>query len=304
MRNQLSQLNKELETLSQTDSLTQTYNRRAFDDIAQKYWRAATRRHSPTSVLMLDVDHFKLFNDTYGHPAGDTCLVQVSAAIKNSLQRPEDTLGRYGGEEFVVLLPDTDLDGAEKVAEIMRYNVEALNLEHSKSSTTNVVSVSIGGATCSHTTGRTLEGLIKQADQALYRSKQTGRNRVTIEDIRSHKTLLIVDDDPIALEIINGLLREHCNIVTADDGVECLEIAANIYPDLILLDIHMAGMDGASACQKLKENPRTASIPVIFMSSDSREEQLQLGKKVGANDCVQKPLDGSMLLNKINRYLL
>ena len=106
MRDQLSQLNDKLEKLSQTDSLTEVYNRRAFDEIAQKQWRVATRRHCPISVLMLDVDHFKLYNDHYGHPAGDTCLVKVSAAMTASLQRPEDTLGRYGGEEFVVILPE------------------------------------------------------------------------------------------------------------------------------------------------------------------------------------------------------
>ena len=88
----------------------------------------------------------------------------------------------------------------------MRRNIEELCLEHHKSSTADVVSVSIGGATCSHTTGRSLEGLIKQADQALYKSKQAGRNRVTVEDIRSHKTVLIVDDDQLTLEMISGLL--------------------------------------------------------------------------------------------------
>lgn len=304
MRNQLNALNATLEKLSQTDSLTQIYNRRAFIEIADKYWRAATRRHSPISLLMLDVDHFKLYNDTYGHPAGDSCLVGVSAAMTASLQRPEDTLGRYGGEEFVVILPDTDRAGAELVAEAIRSNVEALQIEHSKSSTAEVITVSIGGATCSHTTGRSIEGLIKQADQALYKSKLTGRNKATIEDIRSHKTVLIVDDDPATLALISELLREHCNIVTADDGKECLDIARNIYPDLILLDIHMSGMDGDEACRSLKDNLRTASIPVIFMSSDQRSEQLKLGKKAGANDCIEKPLDETALLNKINRYLL
>jgi diguanylate cyclase (GGDEF)-like protein len=304
MRDQLKHLNDELEKLSQIDSLTQVYNRRAFDDLAQKHWKIATRRHTSVSVLMLDVDHFKLYNDHYGHPAGDSCLVRASAAMQESLKRPEDALGRYGGEEFIVILPDTDRAGAELVADKMRKSIEDLQIEHSHSSTAEVVTVSIGGATCNHTTGRTFAGLIKQADQALYKSKKSGRNKITVEDIRSHKTILVVDDDPITLSLISDLLREHCNIVTADDGEECLDITRNIYPDLVLLDIHMLGMDGAEACRQLKDNPRTASIPVVFMSADSRDAQLKLGKEVGANDCIEKPLDETTLLNKINRYLL
>ena len=303
MRDTLSQLNDKLEKLSQTDSLTQVYNRRAFDDIAQKQWRVATRRHSSISVLMLDVDHFKLYNDHYGHPAGDSCLVQVSAAIKSSLLRPEDTLGRYGGEEFIVILPETDRQGAERVASTIRRNIEELRIEHNNSSTADVVSISIGGATCSNTTGSSLEGLIKQADQALYKSKQAGRNRVTVEGTGSHKTILIVDDDKITLEIITELLRVHCNIVTADDGQKCLDIARNIRPDLILLDVHMLGMTGDEACRQLKGTPRTASIPVIFISADDRSTQLKLAKQVGANGCMQKPLNEDTLLNKVNHYL-
>jgi|TARA_B110000116_G_scaffold204289_1_gene179368 diguanylate cyclase (GGDEF)-like protein len=304
MRNKLSQLNNELEKLSQTDSLTQVYNRRAFDDIAQKYWLVATRRHSSISVLMLDVDHFKLYNDHYGHPAGDNCLVQVSAAMKASLLRPEDTLGRYGGEEFIVILPDTDRQGAEQLAATIRRNTEELQIEHKGSPTAAVVSISIGGATCSNTMDSSLEGLIKQADQALYKSKQAGRNRVTTEDACAHKTVLIVDDDQLSLEIVTDLLREHCNIVTADDGQECLDIARNILPDLILLDIHMLGMTGNEACRQLKGTPRTASIPVIFISSEDHNTQIKLVKAVGANDCMQKPLDADALLDKVSRYLL
>ena len=193
MRDKLSQLNDELEKLSQTDSLTQVYNRRAFDNIAQKNWLVAARRHSSISVLMLDVDHFKLYNDHYGHPAGDNCLVQVSAAMRNSLLRPEDALGRYGGEEFIVILPDTDRHGAEQLASTICHNIEALQIEHKRSSTSAVVSISVGGATCNNTMDSSLEELIKLADQALYKSKQTGRNRVTVEDMRAPKTLLIVD---------------------------------------------------------------------------------------------------------------
>ena len=117
-------------------------------------------------------------------------------------------------------------------------------------------------------------------------------------------TVLIVDDDQLSLEIVTDLLREHCNIVTADDGQECLDIARNILPDLILLDIHMLGMTGNEACRQLKGTPRTASIPVIFISSEDHNTQIKLVKAVGANDCMQKPLDADALLDKVSRYLL
>ncbi|WP_286876163.1 diguanylate cyclase, partial [Marinimicrobium sp. UBA4509] len=111
MRDQLNQLNAELEALSQLDSLTQILNRRTFNDQANQHWRLAVRHQTPTSVLMIDVDHFKPYNDHYGHPAGDRCLKQITQAIKGCLQRPSDLLGRYGGEEFIALLPETDLAG-------------------------------------------------------------------------------------------------------------------------------------------------------------------------------------------------
>lgn len=304
MRDQLSKLNDELETLSQLDSLTQIYNRRTFNTLARKHWQTANRRQEPITALMLDVDHFKLFNDHYGHPAGDACLQQVAGAIKGALRRPEDILGRYGGEEFIVVLPETDELGAAKVGENIRRAVETLKLSHERSSTSQYVTVSVGGASSLHTTGRTLDDLTKQADQALYKSKETGRNRVTIEDIKPHKTVLIVDDDHITLELLQVLLGDHCNIITADNGAECLDIAQDIFPDLILLDIHMPGIDGVEVCKQLKNNTQTSVIPVIFMSVDDRATQVKIGRQAGVNDCIEKPIDENRLLAKVNRFLL
>src|SRR5690606_10868379 len=117
MRDQLNKLNAELEALSQLDGLTQTLNRRSFNHQAEQQWLLAQRQQSSTSALMIDVDHFKPYNDHYGHPAGDRVLREISDAIRGCLHRPYDLLGRYGGEEFVVLLPDTDISGATQVSQ-------------------------------------------------------------------------------------------------------------------------------------------------------------------------------------------
>src|SRR5690606_175176 len=176
MRDQLNQLNAELEALSQLDSLTQIYNRRTFNELAQQQWLVAARQQQPISALMIDVDHFKLFNDHYGHPAGDACLKKITQAIKNCLHRPLDILGRYGGEEFIVLLPETDSIGAFQVAGTITRAVEAMAVRHEVSPTCNVATVSIGGATCTRSAGHSLEDLIKSADRALYKAKHSGRN--------------------------------------------------------------------------------------------------------------------------------
>lgn len=303
MRNQLNQLNKDLEQLSQLDSLTQIFNRRTFTERARQYWQQANRQQRAMSALMIDVDHFKLYNDHYGHPAGDSCLRKVTKAIEGALQRPSDLLGRYGGEEFIVLLPETDLRGAQKVADNINNNVERLRLDHSVSPTAPFITVSIGGATCAHTTGLTLEELIKNADQQLYKAKHSNRNCNQVDEVRTHKTILIADDDSSVLQLLSSLLKQHCNIVTADGGDECLSIAQRISPDLILLDIHMPDMSGIDVCKTLKQHSSTAAIPVILMSTDPKSEQVKAGKAVGANDAIEKPIDETRLLGKVSHLL-
>jgi diguanylate cyclase (GGDEF)-like protein len=304
MRRELRQLNKELENLSQRDSLTQLYNRRTFEDLAQRQWQQANRTQKPISLLMLDIDHFKLYNDHYGHPAGDRCLVKAAQAIQSALKRPIDILARYGGEEFIVLLPETDLKGARNVGENIKQAILAANIHHEKSTTSNIVTVSIGACTAPHTTGRRLNDLIKQADDLLYESKKQGRNRVSASEASHLKTVLVADDDDDTLFTIKTMLDGHCNLITSSDGEECLELAREVSPDLILMDVHMPGTDGIEACQQLKQQSGTASIPIILMSSLPRSEQLRLGKEAGANDCLEKPFEGRKALAKINRFLM
>ncbi|MFC5461092.1 sensor domain-containing diguanylate cyclase [Massilia niabensis] len=173
----LAQANAELSSLALTDGLTQLANRRAFDAAVQRELARARREGSPVSLLILDVDHFKRFNDTYGHLAGDACLRRIASAIATQVTRPADLPARYGGEEFVVLLPATSPDGAAMVAERIRRAVTSLHIAHAYSSE-GTVSVSIGGATIdAGSVGAGPADLIAAADAALYEAKGEGRNR-------------------------------------------------------------------------------------------------------------------------------
>ncbi len=176
----LTVLNARLETLSNSDGLLGIANRRRFDERLQVEWRRAARSRQPLSLLMIDVDHFKLYNDRYGHLAGDRCLQAVAqaAAAPLMLKRPADLLARYGGEELVVLLPDTPAAGARAVAEDIQRSITVLRLPHADSPVAPSVTVSIGTATWLAVPGGNPEALVLAADAALYAAKAAGRNRV------------------------------------------------------------------------------------------------------------------------------
>lgn len=174
---QLKQQTDTLRALAFRDGLTGVANRRHFDDVYQKEWRRAQRSGEPLSIVMIDVDHFKRYNDRHGHQSGDDCLRSVAAAIAAALNRPADLLARYGGEEFVCILPDTGIDGAAGKAENLRLAVEQLAIAHGDSDTGAIVTISLGVATVMHAAGQEKQ-LLDLADQQLYRAKQAGRNRV------------------------------------------------------------------------------------------------------------------------------
>lgn len=174
----LEQLNQKLQGLAEHDGLTGIANRRRGDAYLAEVWARLRREKQPLSVIMLDVDHFKAFNDNYGHRAGDNCLISVAETLQAQLQRPADLLARYGGEEFILILPDTDPEGAALMGEKVRGAIENLAIEHAQSSTAGVVTLSAGTATVVPEGEVGLEQLLREADVALYRAKQTGRNQV------------------------------------------------------------------------------------------------------------------------------
>jgi diguanylate cyclase (GGDEF)-like protein len=178
MAAQLNDANQELQRLSMTDGLTGIANRRMFDVSLAREWRRCMRLNKPLSVVMLDVDYFKKYNDRYGHQEGDDCLVAVAQEVARSAPRPGDLVARYGGEEFVMILADTDEDGANWVAERIRQHVAGLNLPH-KDSSDGHITVSCGISSVIPSQELSVEMLVKSADNALYLSKNQGRNTST-----------------------------------------------------------------------------------------------------------------------------
>lgn len=174
---ELKRSRDELVMLARTDGLTGLYNRRTFDDLLAREWRRLTRTGGLLSVIMMDVDFFKLYNDTYGHGGGDVCLQRVSQAAVGALQRPADLVARYGGEEFVALLPETSLEGALAVAEAIRTAVIALQIPHSASKAAPHVTLSLGAASIIPNVNMEPAALLGVADQQLYVAKSEGRNR-------------------------------------------------------------------------------------------------------------------------------
>ena len=175
---QLADSNARLAQLSNTDGLTGVSNRRAFDAALEAAWARAMRGGEPLALALVDVDHFKLYNDTYGHQDGDRCLQMVATALEAQCRRPDDMAARYGGEEFALLLPLNDEAGALRLADDARAAVAALHMPHAVSSH-GIVTVSIGVAFLTPLPGQSSELLLRRADQALYNAKRSGRNRVT-----------------------------------------------------------------------------------------------------------------------------
>jgi two-component system chemotaxis family response regulator WspR len=184
-RQELAAANKILEKLSSLDGLTGVPNRRRFDEVLKQEWQRAVRHSTSLSLIMLDIDFFKLYNDTYGHQGGDECLKQVARALEGAARRETDLVARYGGEEFAVVLPETGSTGAFDVAESLRAAVEKENIPHESSKVSDHVTISVGVATWIPEKGSSPEQLLAAADQALYKSKENGRNRVTSGGIKS-----------------------------------------------------------------------------------------------------------------------
>ncbi|MFM7382990.1 MAG: diguanylate cyclase, partial [Microcystaceae cyanobacterium] len=169
--------NQELEKLVNLDALTQVANRRWFDRTLEQEWYRLLREQKPLSLLMLDIDYFKAYNDFYGHPQGDSCLHQVAQVLTQAAGRSADGVARYGGEEFAILLPSTDLIGAIAIAEKIQRTLAHLRLAHRASPLQPTLTVSMGITCLIPTPPHPPKTLVQQADQALYQAKRQGRNQ-------------------------------------------------------------------------------------------------------------------------------
>ncbi|OGR05159.1 MAG: diguanylate cyclase response regulator [Deltaproteobacteria bacterium RIFOXYD12_FULL_50_9] len=179
----LAAANRELEKLSSLDGLTGISNRRRFDEALLQEWRRAMRSGSIMSVIILDIDFFKLYNDNYGHQGGDDCLKKVARTLEGCLRRVSDMVARYGGEEFVAILPEIDAAGAMSLAESMRAGIQEQRIPHAKSKVSEYVSISVGVASAIPQADAAPESLVAAADLALYKAKEEGRNRVMLSSL-------------------------------------------------------------------------------------------------------------------------
>ncbi len=308
---QLVEANAELAKQARIDSLTGLLNRGAWDECAQTEDERSRRCELYYAIVMIDIDHFKLFNDSLGHPAGDDCLRRVARCVRLAC-RTFDSVGRYGGEEFVIIAPDTSTEKAHGLAERLRQAVWDLAIAH-PSSPAGRVTVSIGVAVSQ---GSDLGEVIRGADMALYRAKSGGRNLVeshaglysieraqddrppSSDSVHEHTyetdvpmSILVVDDNPTNRSLCRGCLeREGYRVNEASDGYMALETAQNDLPDVILMDVMMPNMDGLECTRRLKADADFRHIPVIIVSACTGASDVVSGFEAGADEYLTKPI--------------
>ena len=181
----LQQKNYTLQRQANLDTLTQVANRRRFDQCLAGELQRCNREKQPLSLILCDVDYFKRYNDAYGHKIGDNCLFRVAQAMIRAVKRPGDVVARYGGEEFAIILPNTSSEGAVQVAQLIRNELKQLKISHAQSEVSNYVTLSLGIATVFPTKDLSEQVLINEADKALYKAKEKGRDRFILNTIKS-----------------------------------------------------------------------------------------------------------------------
>jgi diguanylate cyclase (GGDEF)-like protein len=326
-----------LEHLSMVDSLTDIPNRRFFDDYFARAWGYAKRGSQLLSVVMMDIDHFKLYNDNYGHGAGDECLRRVARAILSQVSRSADLVARYGGEEFIAVLPGTGTTGAYGAAAKFRMAVETLSIPHEYSKTAPCITLSIGTATYGEkfkTPERHL--LLKAADAALYQAKEAGRNRViqfspdSIEmqtdttDYALHDSsgisarILLAEDNPASQQLILLILKKlGFTAHGVSNGREALEALETKEFDLVLMDMQMSEIDGLEATMIIRKQERESSsqksedrnpksslrIPIIALTAYSVPDDKERCLEAGVDDYLIKPVSPSTLAETLKKWL-
>jgi two-component system cell cycle response regulator len=290
---------EERRRMAMTDALTGAHNRRYFMGHTRRELKRMRRFGGELSLLVFDIDHFKHINDRYGHGAGDLVLVEFVRRVQGALPREYDWCARIGGEEFAVVLPQTDVSGGAAVAEKIRLAVAASPVGTPAGLVEMTVSVGVSAISAFPDRGAvTVEQILRRADDCLYSSKHNGRNRVTVDEPgkseakKSLKTLLYVDDDADIREIVEmslGLDAE-LRVLSSDGGERALVKMRVEKPDLVVLDVMMPSIDGPTMLKRMRADPDLRHIPVIFMTakSDPKETERLREASIGV---IAKPFD-------------
>jgi len=315
VRHQIQLLNqfRKIEHLSMSDQLTGLPNRRSFEMKINEEWDRASRELTPLSVMMVDIDHFKKYNDTYGHQQGDVALRTVAEMFTKALRRPSDFVARWGGEEFIILLPNTDSKGAYDVAEHVRQLAEDIEILAPDRSVTKLT-VSIGVNTRLHGQSITLDKFVSWTDMALYTAKNKGRNKVCVYEVpdesegaknkeAKRSTIFIVDDVETNLNAAEKVLAETYRVIALSSAEKMFKALTKFTPDLILLDVEMPDMNGFEAMKLLNADELYSEIPVIFLTGMTDAESEAKGIELGAVDFIMKPFTEPVLLNRIRKCL-
>ena len=317
---QLAQTNAELARQARVDALTGLLNRSTWEQAAEAEHERSARHDHQFTILMLDVDCFKMLNDSQGHQTGDDCLRAVAGAMARAC-RKSDIVGRYGGEEFAVLAPETNCGSALMLAERIRQNVWDLALPH-PASPAGRVTISIGVAELRK---EPLAQVIRRADEALYKAKRGGRNLVcgpeiavpgrrsnavrmasdvdpaiTAIDFDHRPVVLVVEDNAMNRSFYRGCLgREEYRIMEAADGETGLAAVAKQSPDVIIMDVMMPGIDGFECTRRLKADPATRGIPLIIVSARNQAADVLEGLQAGADEYLTKPVRATELAVRV-----
>lgn len=305
-------MEQDLLRLAVTDSLTGIANRRRFLELLDQELARSARFHDPVSLLMMDLDHFKRINDHFGHAAGDVVLRHFVESVLQVI-RKVDVFGRLGGEEFGLLLPCTQADGAREIAERLRKTIESQPvtfLEHSI-----FLTVSIGIAMVG-TQEANIDALLARADAALYSAKHQGRNQVTMSIASEPATpetmssevptprILLVEDNRINQEVALGMLGDVGLIAdVAEQGERALELAKLTRYDLILMDLQMPVVDGYQTARAIRVLPDYAKTPIVAMTANSLSSDREACWQAGMNDHIGKPVYSERLREVLERWL-
>ena len=305
----LAETNLKLAELTRADPLTGLLNRRAWEESAHLEQSRSQRSGGTYSILMIDVDRFKRFNDTRGHQAGDECLRHIGKSISLAC-RAADLVGRYGGEEFVVLAPETVLDDAVVLGERVRRSIRDLAIPHPTSSVASCVTASVGVA--AHL-GGSWEDTLSQADDAMYRAKRSGRDMVFAHQRPAPGAapprqrdgggrslgVLLVEDPAQPTSCAEWLQHEGYTVIRAANERQAIARVAQDSPNVIIIDADMSGMNGFECTAALKAAPETRDTPVIMVNRRGASGAISAALQAGADECLTKPIQRDELILRV-----